>query len=208
MRRSLFVRSATAILIWALAPPPHARAADTDDGDEAASARFGRAGSAVLGLTAASLSRSAGDETRPAFHGYSARGELSLFVEEGWSVGVGASVNRSTTSYPDGELSSSALAFGPRVGRLLPVASIVSIWPQLWVEYAHATASSSSTTITLTAPPGPVWSVGLDVPVLLHASRTFFVAAGPALVAELGSGGQDLSVGLRLSFGLSLDVGG
>jgi len=193
--------------VWIVAVmiPSVARAADV----EMVGGRVGRPGSAVVGLAGVNASRT-GNPDQGEVRAFGAALNLDIFVATGWSLGLGAGLSRigSSTSPPAFDTTTTSFRIGPRVGRLIPLGSFLSLWPAVGVGYSREILSSSTPTESLTGSLDPSWLFELDVPLLLHASRYFFVAVGPTLAAAIGSGTQSLSLGSRLSFGLSFDAGG
>jgi len=204
MRRAWGLGSVVVLL--GAAPWPAARAADAEGAT--ASARFGNMGSAVVALGGAGASRTAPSDVAAETRSYTAAANLGIFVENRWSVGLGLGLTRSSSTSSDGDVALTSFRVGPRLGRLFPIGSFVSVWPEIGIGYARSMQSSSSSTVIFTGLISPSWLVELDVPVLLHPSRYFFIGAGPVLSAGLSSSIQSVSLGSRLSFGLSFDAGG
>jgi hypothetical protein len=201
MRSATLARSI--VLVATIVPLSAARAAD----DQAtASARFGRSGSAVVELGLVAGSRTEATDTTSETHSYQGAANLRLFIHDNWAVGLGVGASRIASSFADGSTTSTSFRIGPRLGRLIPVGSFVSILPEIGLGYARS--SSVSNVPVIGGTPSPSWSIEIVAPILLHASRYFYVAAGPGLGVGLSSAGQSVMLAARLNFGFSFDAGG
>jgi hypothetical protein len=187
----------------------HCAAASEGAGD-APSVAFGAPGSLVIALSAISAYHQSG----PAMDQRGVSGQLAahLFLGQGLSAGVvfGETWNRI-------EANGMSLGFkqyeiGARVGGLLPFSPWASTWPQLGVGFLRTPAGQLGGVAPLlpTGAPGQtsVLALDLDLPVLLHPTRWFFIGVGPIVQARLGDGGESVTVAGHVSFGGAFDAEG
>src|SRR6185436_13282681 len=102
-----------------------------------------------------------------------------LVLANGWTAGLGATVAwyRNRSASVGG--SSSSYAASARLGRVVPISSFASFWPvvALGVHRGPRLFVNNPETALI---------ANIDLPLVFHASRRFFVGAGPTLAASTG----------------------
>jgi hypothetical protein len=188
-----------------------AAASDGPGAGDAPSVAFGAPGSLVIAASAIS----AYHQSSPAIdqRGGSAQLAAHLFVGHGVSAGVAFSESWSRIAENGMSLGFRQYALGARLGGLLPFSPWASTWPQLGIGFLRAPPGSIGGIVPLGPAGAPaettLLELDLDLPVLLHPTRWFFIGAGPVVQARIGDGGESVSVAGHLTFGGAFDaVGG
>ncbi len=137
--------------------------------------------------------------------------QADAFVAPHLSIGLSLGGQLFQTS-PSGGLQSKGflLRVGPRIGVDFPLSDYVSFWPQLGVDYTHASQSgetvSANGSLALASTTVDGLGVTLAAPLLIHPTRGFFIGAGPSLYQEFAN----VSVGSESTTSVELEavVGG
>ena len=167
------------------------------------------------GMLAAALSTASGYRYKTPDYGnqgVAAQLTLHAFVAPGFSVGVDGAVSWSQVANANLSQISHQWRLGVRGGRWLAMAPWLSVWPQVAVGVIRApptTYTYAPAGMTPVVEPGTTLAaLTLEVPVLIHPTRWFFIGLGPALDATLGDGRQVVNVGARFTFGGAVNVMG
>lgn len=103
-----------------------------------------------------------------------------------------------------GPQSLTVLGLGPRVGYMVPLGAMFSLFPRAGVYYEHVTRSMTAGTMT-TSDSYNLFSLFIFAPFMFHPVPHFFVGLGPLINADFA--GADAAT-RKFRFGLSSTVGG
>jgi hypothetical protein len=183
---------------------PAAAASDAD----APTAKFG-----APGTLAATLSTASGYRYKtPDYGNQGVAIQLTLhaFVAPGFSVGVDGAISWSQVADANISQVSHQWRLGVRGGRWLAMTPWLSVWPQVALgvirtpatEYTYAPVGATPAE----QPAKSLAALTVEVPVLIHPVRWFFIGFGPALDAALGGEQQVVNIGARFTFGGAVNV--
>lgn len=130
---------------------------------------------------------------------------LDYFIRP--QLSVGGQVRLDFSKYPLGNAQSrsdTVLGLGPRVGYLVPLADMFSLYPRAGIYYQHVT-SSTSMGMTTTSGSYNLFSFFVFAPFMFHPVPHFFVGLGPHINADFAGANEAIRT---FRFGLSSTVGG
>jgi hypothetical protein len=117
-----------------------------------------------------------------------------VFVWPDLSVGLGTSFTHDVLRAQGSSQTANALALSARLGYAQPLGVLATFWPVFSVGASHTSGFAWAT-------PDTVFLAGLDLPVLFHPTRHFYVGTGPHFGLRLGSGEETLQAFGSFLFG-------
>jgi hypothetical protein len=185
-----------------LAHAPRAAAATSEEAATHAtpSAAFGAAGSVVLVGSTLLVSRTAKESLTEIFAGQLA---VNFFPVSGLSVGIAGAETWVGSDQASGISESATYQLEARAGIQRPLSPWASFWPQLGIGFSRSinTVTDSSRVVIPGEPPETQLVFDLDLPVLVHPSRWFFLGFGPELQASFSDATNSLRVAGHFVFG-------
>jgi hypothetical protein len=148
---------------------------------------FGSEGSAALTVTALVWQHAASSSLDTDSSQTTGSLAADVFAWRDLSVGLGTSFTHDVVRSQGNSQTANALALSARVGYAQPLGVLATFWPVLSAGASHASGFAW-------ARPDNVFIAGLDLPVLIHPTRHFYVGTGPHFGMRLAPGEQTLSV--------------
>lgn len=127
------------------------------------------------------------------------RPALDYFVAESISIGGHLGYTSSST----GDLKSSSISIGPRVGYALPLGEGLAFWPKVGITYATLSFDNGQVDGS-----GNKMSLDVFAPVAIQPAEHFFIGIGPMVSMDLSSKVEGEDADKQTTIGLMTQVGG
>ncbi len=117
------------------------------------------------------------------------------------SLSLGGAIGYQSTS--QGDVKSSGILIGPRVGYAIPVGEGMAFWPKLGITYQTMSMDDGTNDMS-----GNKMSLDVFAPLAIQPAENFFVGIGPVVSMDLSSKIEDEDADKDTTIGITTQVGG